>query len=209
MEELKRCNKCNQLKPATSEYFSKNKNYKDGLQYRCKQCCSDDYKQYMAKHHDKLILRKRKWTKENKNYVRDYRIKNKERDKETSKAWEKTEKGHQMRLESVRKRRERLKNLLNNFTSTDWKECLKYFNNLCAYCGEKVKLENDHFIPLVKGGNYTKSNIVCACRRCNASKDDEDFFVWYPLQDFYDKNREGKILIYTDQLTDKAGGNYG
>lgn len=167
-------------------------------QYRLdnKEQISQKNKEYREKNREELLESKHQWNKQNKKYNQEYRKQNKERDKEVAKAWEKTEKGHQMRIESVRKRRERLKNLLNNFTNKDWKDCLEYFDHSCAYCGEKTKLENDHFIAVVKGGHYTKTNILCSCRRCNASKDDADFFEWYPLQYFYDKKREEKILNY-------------
>jgi len=167
-------------------------------QYRIdnKEHISQQYKQYRAERREELLEIKRKWTKENKKHNQKYRIQNKERDMESAKTWLKTEIGHQMRIEATRRRRERLKNLLDDFTNKDWRECLEHFNHSCAYCGEHTKLENDHFIAVIKGGHYTKSNILCSCRRCNASKDVEDFFIWYPLQDFYNKERENKILDY-------------
>jgi 5-methylcytosine-specific restriction endonuclease McrA len=36
--QLKECNKCNHRKPATTEYFGKHKNNKDGLTYACRAC---------------------------------------------------------------------------------------------------------------------------------------------------------------------------
>jgi len=35
---LKRCSKCKEEKPATAEYFRRNKNNKDGLSHQCKAC---------------------------------------------------------------------------------------------------------------------------------------------------------------------------
>lgn len=43
----------------------------------------------------------------------------------------------------------------------------------CAYCGEKVTLENatlDHLIPQYKGGKNTKDNLKTACLTCNSIK---------------------------------------
>ena len=72
----------------------------------------------------------------------------------------------------------------------------EYFNNSCAYCGAKCELEQEHFIPVTKGGEYTKNNIITACRSCNASKGNRDFDEWYKNKDFYNKDRENKIKQY-------------
>lgn len=42
--------------------------------------------------------------------------------------------------------------------------------NTCAYCGKAA--ENvDHVIPRSRGGTHTWDNVVAACRRCNARKE--------------------------------------
>lgn len=93
-------------------------------------------------------------------------------------------------------RRAIINNLECDFTKQQWDECRKYFDYKCAYCGCKVKLAQEHFIPVKKGGNYTKSNILPACKSCNSSKSDKDFFFWYPRYKFYAKYREIKVLEY-------------
>lgn len=98
---------------------------------------------------------------------------------------------------SEQHRRKRAKTVISNFTSSDWKKCKEFFNNECAYCGRKLKnLTQDHFIPLSKGGNYTKDNIIPACRNCNCKKHNKDFYIWYKQQKFYSKERENKIINY-------------
>lgn len=42
----------------------------------------------------------------------------------------------------------------------------------CQYCGTHKDLTLDHLIPRSKGGKSTWSNLVTACRRCNARKGD-------------------------------------
>ena len=44
---MKKCSKCGKIKPY--EKFSKNKNFKDGLQYNCKDCMSGVMVQYSFK----------------------------------------------------------------------------------------------------------------------------------------------------------------
>ncbi len=46
-------------------------------------------------------------------------------------------------------------------------------NGRCLYCGVKVtidEMEADHFVPISKGGDDTRDNIVCSCKFCNRSK---------------------------------------
>ena len=44
---------------------------------------------------------------------------------------------------------------------------------LCHYCGEKFQsreLTMDHIVPLARGGESRKGNLVAACRACNQDK---------------------------------------
>lgn len=40
----------------------------------------------------------------------------------------------------------------------------------CVKCGSNEKLEFDHIIPIVKGGNNTERNVQLLCERCNREK---------------------------------------
>jgi len=42
----------------------------------------------------------------------------------------------------------------------------------CHYCTMERKLTLDHVIPLSKGGQHTKANVVPACGPCNSKKRD-------------------------------------
>jgi len=42
----------------------------------------------------------------------------------------------------------------------------------CQYCGTNKDLTLDHLIPKSKGGKSTWTNLVTACKRCNARKGD-------------------------------------
>jgi len=56
----------------------------------------------------------------------------------------------------------------------------------CAYCGisaREAKIEIDHVVPVSKGGGNELSNLVVACRDCNAGKAADE-----PL-DFQEKAR--------------------
>ncbi|KKN31413.1 hypothetical protein LCGC14_0824270 [marine sediment metagenome] len=59
-----------------------------------------------------------------------------------------------------------------DFTPEQWTQLKESFDHCCAYCGNQAELEQDHVTPISKGGNHTGSNIVPACRSCNAKKSD-------------------------------------
>lgn len=43
----------------------------------------------------------------------------------------------------------------------------------CYYCGKTVKpaeLTMDHLVPLARGGQSTRGNIVACCKECNSRK---------------------------------------
>ena len=45
--------------------------------------------------------------------------------------------------------------------------------NVCLYCGKRFRnsdLSRDHLIPISRGGKDTWTNVVTACKRCNAYK---------------------------------------
>jgi hypothetical protein len=77
-----------------------------------------------------------------------------------------------------------------------WEQIKTYFDNKCCYCGKKLKLTQDHFVPLLNNGEYTHNNIVPCCLSCNSSKNEKNFFDWYPKYEYYSKTRERKILKF-------------
>ena len=61
----------------------------------------------------------------------------------------------------------------NTFTGEERRELYERQGGKCAYCGNDFpiyQLENDHIVPIFKGGVNTKANIALACRSCNARK---------------------------------------
>lgn len=76
----KRCLKCKQIKPATSEYFHKHKKEKDGLNCWCKECKKEHSKEY----NQRPEVKKRQ-SEYNKEYREQLEIK--ERDEEYRKEY--------------------------------------------------------------------------------------------------------------------------
>ena len=49
----------------------------------------------------------------------------------------------------------------------------------CAYCGaSETALQRDCVLPISRGGRYTVTNVVPACRSCNASKCNQEVSSW-------------------------------
>ncbi len=68
----------------------------------------------------------------------------------------------------------------------------------CAYCGADEKLEVEHVAALASGGSHVASNLLGACRACNASKCDHPVEEWYRAQPFFDDERWQQIRSCTD-----------
>lgn len=232
------CKKCNNQRAKTyreNDLETKRANGRKSYHNnKHKQTNKNRNKKYRAEYYkdnrDRLIQYSKDWVKENEVYVKayhkEYRI---EYDKNNAEKISKRKKEYrennleliQKRVKSWRQlnkekckivkhnRRSRESNLEASFDVYDWQRCLDYFGNECSYCGKSGKLQQDHFIAVKWGGEYTRNNIITACKSCNSSKCDRSFFVWYPKQKFYSVSREKKILKYlqydsqtkTQQLT--------
>lgn len=68
---------------------------------------------------------------------------------------------------SGQRRRARLRQVESSLTSAEWRTVLDAFAHRCAYCGTDGPLDQDHVIPVVKGGAHVISNVVPSCAPCN------------------------------------------
>jgi 5-methylcytosine-specific restriction endonuclease McrA len=60
---------------------------------------------------------------------------------------------------------------ISDLTAEEWRAIKAQYLGRCAYCGEIPRvMTQDHVIPLSKGGNHTRSNVVPACHPCNVRK---------------------------------------
>mgnify|MGYP000903203887 CR=1 FL=1 len=148
----------------------------------------------MKNNREKVLANEREYFYKNKEGFKQYRRENAERINEYSKMWRKNN-IKKTRMYS-RQRNLKMKNLPNTLTEEEWGNTLREFEYSCVYCGEQSELEKDHFIPVSKDGGNTVDNILPACKKCNQSKWNYDFFEWYPTYKFYDKDREIHILNY-------------
>ncbi len=106
---------------------------------------------------------------------------------------------------SVNRRRARKRALPADLTEQQWKECLAYWDNRCAVCGNTADLwrflAQDHYIPVKHGGGTTATNIIPLCHSrkgdptgiasCNVSKGSKDPVEW--LENRYGKRKAKEI----------------
>ncbi|MFL0245507.1 HNH endonuclease [Candidatus Clostridium stratigraminis] len=210
---FKICTKCYKELPATSEYFGKRKDSKDGLRTDCKECHSKIQRAYKEQHRSELEKYQKEYRNihqvEKKEYAKKYYPKyyqdNKEditkRHVEYNRRYIKTPYGKE--LDRAKKHRHRALDYLNggSYTVEQWKDCLKYFNNTCAYSGEKLNLDNlnvDHIIPLNNGGTSYIWNICPSINYVNLSKGNRDIEEWYRRQIYFSEERLQKIYNWIE-----------
>ena len=168
------CNHCHMEKPLTSEFFYREKLDKLGYGRRCKSCNNAVVAAYYQRHPEKksmytriysalhkaeAVIRAMAWDKANPEKAKSHRD-----------AWAQAH--PESAIAHASRRRARKRNApVNDFTAAQWQEMKQAYGYRCAYCQKKMKrLEQEHIIPLVKGGSHTLANIVPACRSCNARK---------------------------------------
>lgn len=82
-EGMKKCCKCEKVKPATSEYFHGLKKSKDGFKYACIECRHDEYKndseriiekgnKYYQENKEKIALMTKKYKEKRTDWYREY-----------------------------------------------------------------------------------------------------------------------------------------
>lgn len=84
-----------------------------------------------------------------------------------------------------------------------WRQSIKEkWNYQCAYCGSEENLTLDHITPRSKGGSDRLTNILCACKECNNSKNHQIWYDWYMGQSFFTTERLSAIIEWQKQITD-------
>jgi len=66
-------------------------------------------------------------------------------------------------------------------------------NTPCLYCGNILTKQNataDHIIPVSKGGNNAKVNLIVCCEDCNGERGDREFYDYLNKKNkTWDKNK--------------------
>ncbi len=184
----KRCSACWRWKPATTEFFGKQRSHTDGLRSWCKLCRKGEphhenketRHRYQVMHKEETRIRGQRWYQEHKEehnlWGREYSRTHREQLNATS-----------------RNRRARKRSVAGVHTPDQIEAQLKRQHYRCYYaaCGHaKFEKRNgkyvyhiDHTFPLVRvAGTDTPANdisyLVLTCPACNLSKNDKFPWEW-------------------------------
>ncbi len=167
-EGYKRCSHCNKIKPATTEFFARQKAVKAGLRSYCKACSAQNHQNYISQPGIKETIQKRGQIYLGKPGV-------KERRQKWSQVWAATTKGRASRLIAKHTRRAHKLAATGKHTLQEIEQQYKRQKGKCYYCHKNVAWEEkhvEHVIPLSRGGSDDISNLVISCSFCNQSKND-------------------------------------
>lgn len=193
----KQCNICKEVKPETTDYFYRRN--KKLLRGTCIECWLEQSDKYIEDNPKYIIKYRRNYYKENKKRIKKIRRKY-------------YKKNYFKFRKHTNKRRLRKRDIKSDLTNNQWDETLKYFNYSCAYCGmskeqSQIKyneaLNQDHIVPLSEGGEFTKYNIIPACKGCNSSKHAKELVSWYSGYEYYSSKRLEKIINYINKHSEQ------
>lgn len=201
------CSICKQEKELDEHNFPKNFKRKGGFEGRCKVCRkAKDKARYEAKK-EKILEQKKRYYEKNADKIKErqlgYYNENKGKCRQSEKDWCKN--NPTRRRMTCAKSRTLKYGSESTLTEKEWLEIKSFFCCSCAYCGmpEKKSLEiygehlhQEHVVPLIDGGAYSYGNVVPACRSCNSSKRNHDFFVWYKNSNVFSRKRYMRIVQY-------------
>ena len=86
--------------------------------------------------------------------------------------------GGSRKARAARRRKRRLARVAHDLTDAQWAALLDAWGG-CAYCGATgLPLQRDCIMAISRGGRYTLTNVVPACRSCNASKCSDEVTTW-------------------------------
>jgi len=86
--------------------------------------------------------------------------------------------------------------VIHDLTDGQWSALVEAWAG-CAYCGNRSdQLQRDCMLPISRGGRYTLSNVVPACRSCNASKCNAEVTTWLRRK----RRDDGAFLVRQVQI---------
>ena len=77
---------------------------------------------------------------------------------------------HGFRVRAARWHANRFGAQVNDLRLKDWLVVLVEHGHRCAYCGASDDLWIEHQVPICRGGDNTRANVVPACESCNREK---------------------------------------
>lgn len=174
------CAECMQSKERkrreSAEYVALNKKRSAAWSQAHRELQSARAKERLRLHRDEILAKRRADYRIRKGIIlaqqRVYNQRHQDKVKARNAKWraahpEKVKEIHRL---NENRRRARIAGALSTLTKLQWEAILAFYDNRCAYCGRDGKLEQEHVIPVSRGGGTTAENIVPACGSCNRSK---------------------------------------
>lgn len=164
---LKRCKRCEELKPTTE--YSVHATHWDRLSHVCKTCENDQSRQYYSATAEQHRERERKAYQKN----RSTRL-------ARGKAWRKNNPTASRAI--WHRYKSRKLNAPGSFTTAEWERLRDFYapDGRCLCCKQVRPLTMDHVVPLFRGGSNGIGNIQPLCQSCNSAKGDERFIDYRP-----------------------------
>lgn len=191
----KRCTKCGQEFPATTEYFHRHKNKLDGLRPRCKQCRHEETLASYWAEPEKSRQKQRemypRWREAHRAYCQKRQADPKYREYARKKsqayyhahrddpAWRASHQKRNRKYDQAHtaKRRALKHNSTTSYTTKDVRVQIRSQTDskgrlICWWCDKPIrgKFHVDHRIPLSRGGSNDARNICITHGRCNEHK---------------------------------------
>lgn len=129
---------------------------------------------YRETHKEEIQEQKRSYSIEHKEEIatanKEWRDNNREENLQKKRDYGKN--NPEVSFRHTQKRRaQKRQTQIEVITRQQWEFMKSIYGYRCIYCGKKtVALQQDHIIPLARGGTHTIENIVPACGPCNAKK---------------------------------------
>lgn len=177
-EGHKRCSACQEVKPATTEFFNRGAAALN-LESRCIPCKNATFRTPEASARRKALYAKnperfRQLAAQGRRKIKlsDPERYTAMRAAERQRAKEKDPDGARLRARvATRKRYARKKGAVGTFTAADIEAMLIEQRGCCSYCRMPMRQYHiEHIIPLSRGGGNGAENLALACPTCNQEK---------------------------------------
>ncbi len=170
----KKCSKCGQVK--TLSEFNKQKLCKYGVRPECKKCKYKNEKAWKSKNTERVREYMRSYGREHeKTYCEIRRARERQRYVDNPQAIlarnrKYTDRRPEVQLAIGRNYRAKKRANGGCVSPDDWSDVLERYGHRCLNCGATERIEQDHVIPISRGGIHHKSNLQPLCKTCNVRK---------------------------------------
>lgn len=190
---MKICTRCGCEKPFSE--FPRDRQKRDGLDYRCKACRRIQSSAYHAANREALVAahkrrysanrderlaRQAEYYQANRASVLEYQERYRQENRDKVAALNKRYRTDNPELVRKLSKRRRARQADAFVEDVDMEALISRYGGLCYLCEEPVEMNVgiyhpkaatlDHIIPIARGGEHSTANAGLACRDCNVKK---------------------------------------